>query len=66
MLKNHSMSSTRAFLLDCFLQAAKLLTIAFSLDGQVPLKQFVMEWIISSISHQMHNMAAPERGVSLV
>jgi hypothetical protein len=43
MLKNHSMSSTRAFSLDCFLQSAKLLTIVFSNDGQVPLKQFVMD-----------------------
>jgi hypothetical protein len=43
VLKNHSMSSTRAFLLDCFLQTAKLLTIAFSSDGQVPLKQFIMD-----------------------
>jgi hypothetical protein len=57
MLKNHSMSSIRAFLLDCFLQTAKLLTIAFSSDGQVPLKQFIMD--ISLHSHQMHNMAAP-------
>jgi hypothetical protein len=39
MLKNHSMSSTQAFLLKCFIQTAKLLTIAFSNDGQVPLKQ---------------------------
>jgi hypothetical protein len=43
MLKNHSMSSTRAFLLECFLQTAKLLTIEFSSDGQVPLKQFIMD-----------------------
>jgi hypothetical protein len=42
MLKNHSMPSTRAFLLDCFLQTARVLTIAFSSDGQVPLKQFIM------------------------
>jgi hypothetical protein len=42
-LKNHSMTSTRAFLLDCFPQTAKLLTIAFSGDGQVPLKQFIMD-----------------------
>jgi hypothetical protein len=42
MLKNHSMSSTRACLLDCFLQTAKLLTIAFSSDGQISLRQFVM------------------------
>jgi hypothetical protein len=32
MLKNHAMSSTRVFLLDFFLQTAKLLTIAFSSD----------------------------------
>jgi hypothetical protein len=38
MLKNHSMSSTRAFLLDWFLQMGKLLTIKFSSDGQDPLK----------------------------
>jgi hypothetical protein len=43
MLKNHSMSLTLAFLLDCFLQAAKLLTIAYSSDGQVPFKQFIMD-----------------------
>jgi hypothetical protein len=43
MLKNHSMSSTRAYLLDCFLQTAKLLTIAFDSNGQVPLKQFIMD-----------------------
>jgi hypothetical protein len=42
MLKNHSMSSTRAFLPDCFLQMAELLT-AFSSDGQVLLKQFIMD-----------------------
>jgi hypothetical protein len=40
MLKNHSMSLTQAFLLDCFLQMAKLLTIAFS---SVPFKQFIMD-----------------------
>jgi hypothetical protein len=43
MLKNHSMLSTRAFLLDFFLQMAKLLAIAFSSDGQVPLKKFIMD-----------------------
>jgi hypothetical protein len=48
MLKNHSISSTRAFLLDCFLQTAKLLTIAFSSDGQVPLKQFIMDSALHS------------------
>jgi hypothetical protein len=37
MLKNHSMSSTRAFLLDCFLQPAMLFRRAFSSDGQVLL-----------------------------
>jgi hypothetical protein len=42
VLKNHSMS-TQAFLLDCFLQMAKLFTIAFSSDSQVPLKQFLMD-----------------------
>jgi hypothetical protein len=42
MLKNHSMSLTRAFLLDCFLQTAKLLTIVFISEGQVPLKHFIM------------------------
>jgi hypothetical protein len=36
------MSSTRAFLLDCFLQTAKLSTTAFSSDAQVPLKQFII------------------------
>jgi hypothetical protein len=43
MLKDHFISSTWAFLLDCFLQTAKLLTIAFSSDGQVPLMQFIMD-----------------------
>jgi hypothetical protein len=42
-LKNYSMSSSREFLLDCFLQTAKLLTIAFSSDGQVSLKRFIMD-----------------------
>jgi hypothetical protein len=42
-LKNYSMLLTQASLLDCFLQAAKLLTIVFSSDGQVPLKQFIMD-----------------------
>jgi hypothetical protein len=37
------MSSTRVFLLDYFLLAAMLLTIAFSSDGQVPLKHFIMD-----------------------
>jgi hypothetical protein len=43
MLKNHSLSSTWAFLLDYFLQMAKLLTVAVSSDGQVPLKQFITD-----------------------
>jgi hypothetical protein len=43
MLKNHSVSSTRAILVYFFLTSAKLLTIAFSSDGQVPLKQFIMD-----------------------
>jgi hypothetical protein len=43
MLKNHSMSSTWALSLDCYLQTAKLLTIALSSDGQVLLKQFIMD-----------------------
>jgi hypothetical protein len=43
MMKNHSMSSSRAILLDCFLQTAKLFTTVFSSDDQIPLKQFIME-----------------------
>jgi hypothetical protein len=43
------MSSTRAFLLDFFLPMAKLLTISFSSDGQVPLKQFLMDKIQNEI-----------------
>jgi hypothetical protein len=43
MVKNHSMLSTLVCLLDCFLQTAKLLTIVFSSDGQVLLKQFIMD-----------------------
>jgi hypothetical protein len=43
MLMNHSMSSTRVFLLDCFLQTAKILTTAFIIDGQVPLKKLIMD-----------------------
>jgi hypothetical protein len=33
MLKNNSMSLTWAFLLDCFLQTPKMLTVAFSSNG---------------------------------
>jgi hypothetical protein len=54
------MSSTRAFLLDCFLQTAKL-TIAFSCVGQAPLEQFIMDNPIH-IPPDAHGR--PERGVS--
>jgi hypothetical protein len=64
MLKNHSMSSTRALLLDCFLQTAKLLTIAFSSDGQVPLKQYIMDIPLHIQPDARHGH--PERGVSLM
>jgi hypothetical protein len=37
------MSSIQAFLLDCSLQTAKLLTTTFRSDGPVPLKQFIMD-----------------------
>jgi hypothetical protein len=43
MLKNHSISSAWTFLLDCFLQMAKLFITAFGSDGQVPLEQFIMD-----------------------
>jgi hypothetical protein len=64
MLKNHSMSPTRALLLDCFLQTAKLLTIAFSSDGQVPLKQFMMDNPLHIPPDPQHG--SPEGGVSLM
>jgi hypothetical protein len=64
MLKNHSMSSTRAFLLDCFLQTAKLLTTAFSSDGQVPLKQFIMDNPLHIPPDAQHGR--PECGVTLM
>jgi hypothetical protein len=64
MLKNHSMSSTRAFLLDSFFQTAKLLTIAFSSDGLVPRKQFVMDNPLHIPPDAQHGL--PERGVSLM
>jgi hypothetical protein len=64
MLKNHSMSSTREFLLDCFLQTANLLTIAFSSDGQVPLKQSIMDNPLHIPPDARHGR--PERGVPLV
>jgi hypothetical protein len=62
MLKYHFMSSTRAFLLDCFLQTAKLLAIAVSSDGQVPLKQFIMDNPIPIPPDAQHGR--PERGES--
>jgi hypothetical protein len=58
ILKNHSMSLTWAFLLDFFLQTLKLLTIALSSDGQVPLMQF---HIPPDAQH-----GCPERRVSLM
>jgi hypothetical protein len=64
MLKNHSVSSARAYLLDCFLQMANLLTIAFSSDGQVPLKQFIMNNPLHMPQDAQHGR--PERGVTLM
>jgi hypothetical protein len=64
MLKNHFMSSTREFLLDCFLQTAKLLTMAFSSDGEVPLKQFTMDNPFHIPPDAQHGR--PENGVSLM
>jgi hypothetical protein len=64
MLKNHSMSSTRVFLLDYFLQPAKLLTTAFSGNGQVPLKQFIMDNSLHIPPDAQHGR--PELGVLLM
>jgi hypothetical protein len=64
MLKNHSMPSTRACFLDCFLQTVKLLTVAFSNDGQVPLKQFMMDNPFHMLPDAQH--CRPKRGVSLM
>jgi hypothetical protein len=64
ILKNHSMSSTRAILLDCFHHTAKLLAIAFRSDGQVPLKQFIMDNRLHIPQAAQHGR--PERGVSLM
>jgi hypothetical protein len=64
MLKNHSMLSTRAFLLDFFLQTAKLLPIAFSRDGEVSLKQFIIDNPLHIPPDAQHD--CPERGVSLM
>jgi hypothetical protein len=64
MLKNHSMSSTLAFLLDCLLQTAKLLTIAFSSNGQVPHKPFVINITFHIPPDVQHGRS--EHGVSLM
>jgi hypothetical protein len=64
MLKNHSMSSTRTFLLDCFLETAKLLTVAFSSDEQVPLKHFIMDNRLHIPPDAQHCLA--RSGVSLM
>jgi hypothetical protein len=58
------MSSTQAFLLDYFLQTAKLLTIAFSSDSQVPLKQFIMDNSLNIPSDAQHG--CPEHRVSFM
>jgi hypothetical protein len=64
MLNNHSLSPTGAFLLDCFLQTANLLTIAFNSDGQVPPNQFIMYSynLLHIPPDEQHGR--PERGVS--
>jgi hypothetical protein len=58
------MSSTWEFLLDCSLQMAKLLIIAFGSDGQVPLKQFIMDNLLHTPPDEQHGR--PERGVPLM
>jgi hypothetical protein len=58
------MSSTRAFLLDFFLQAAKLLTLAFSSDGLVPLKWLIVNNPLHIPTDAKHGH--PERGMSLM
>jgi hypothetical protein len=58
------MSSLREFLLDCFFQMAKLLTIAYSSDVQVPLKQFIMDNPLHIPPDAQYSR--PERGVSLM
>jgi hypothetical protein len=57
MLKNHSMWSIRAFLLDCFLQTAKLLSKAFGSDGQVPLKHFKTDNLLHIPPDAQHCLA---------
>jgi hypothetical protein len=64
MLKNYSILLTRAFLLDCFLQTAKLLTIAVNSDGQVPLKQFIIDNPLHIPPDAQHGR--PKREVSLM
>jgi hypothetical protein len=49
-------------LLDCFLQTEKLLTEAFSSDGQVPLKQLIVDNSLHVPPDALHGR--PERGVS--
>jgi hypothetical protein len=51
-------------MLDCLLQTAKLLTIAFSSDGQVLLKQFIMDNHLHIPPDAQHGR--PERGVALM
>jgi hypothetical protein len=58
------MSSTREVLVDCFLLMAKLLTRAFSSDGQVPLKQFIMDNLLHIPPDEQNGR--PERGVPLM
>jgi hypothetical protein len=64
MLKNHSASSTHAFLLECFLQTAKVLTIAFGSEGRVYLKQFLMDNHLHIPPDAQHGR--PERGMLLM
>jgi hypothetical protein len=64
MLNNHSMSSTRAFFLDRFLQTAKSLTMVFSSDVQVLFKQFIKDNPFHIPPDAQHGR--PERGMSLI
>jgi hypothetical protein len=58
------MLSARVFLLDCFLQTAKLLTVAFSSDSYFPLKQFIMDNPLHIPPDAQHGL--PKHGVSLM
>jgi hypothetical protein len=58
------MLSIRGFLLYFFIQTMKLLKIAFSSDGQVPLKQFIMDNPLHILPDAQYDR--PERRVSLV